>query len=265
MDQLTPSCFIIDTLPASPKHFASFLVQSSDRSSYAIIETSTHKASMNTLQTLHVHEIPFDRISLIIPTHVHLDHAGGCGLLSAHFPNAKVAAHAAGVKHLVDPSQLNAAARSVYSDQVMDESVGESIPISSDKVISLQDNQLLNVGDLQLQCIYTHGHAYHHMCVYDCTNKALYAGDALGSLYDVDGQSFLVLGSAPTQFDPSVWNESIDRIRGLEISTVFLTHFGAVSDVEWLIQSISDLIKEHDDIARTNETDDIPQALTDFL
>ena len=42
------------------------------------------------------------KLSYIIPTHVHPDHAGGAGLLARQLPQAKVVAHPRAVKVLAD-------------------------------------------------------------------------------------------------------------------------------------------------------------------
>ena len=42
----------------------------------------------------------------LVPTHVHLDHAGGAGHLAAACPEADVFVHEAGASHLVDPDRL---------------------------------------------------------------------------------------------------------------------------------------------------------------
>src|SRR5690625_3118042 len=42
-------------------------------------------------------------VKYIILTHIHLDHAGGAGLLLEECPNATVVVHARGARHLAQP------------------------------------------------------------------------------------------------------------------------------------------------------------------
>ena len=58
--------------------------------------------------------IPVDAVDYVILTHVHLDHAGGAGLLMQQLPNARAVIHPRGVRHMVDPSALIAGATAVY-------------------------------------------------------------------------------------------------------------------------------------------------------
>ena len=54
----------------------------------AIIETGTARSVENLQHTLAQKSIDASQIRYIIPTHVHLDHAGGAGVMMALFPEA---------------------------------------------------------------------------------------------------------------------------------------------------------------------------------
>ena len=47
-------------------------------------------------------------------THVHLDHAGGAGLLMRELPLARLLVHPRGARHMIDPQTLFAGAAAVY-------------------------------------------------------------------------------------------------------------------------------------------------------
>ena len=55
-------------------------------------------------------------LAYIIPTHVHMDHAGGAGMLGGLYPGARVLVHPKGVKHALDPSGLVESAKLVLGD-----------------------------------------------------------------------------------------------------------------------------------------------------
>ncbi len=79
-----------------------------------IVETSASPSIPYLLEGLKKLEIDPSEIHYIIVTHIHLDHAGGAGLLLKECPNAKVIVHPRGFRHLIDPSRLIAGARAVY-------------------------------------------------------------------------------------------------------------------------------------------------------
>ena len=48
----------------------------------------------------------FGNIDYLIVTHIHLDHAGGAGVLIKSMPQARVVVHHRGAKHLLEPTRL---------------------------------------------------------------------------------------------------------------------------------------------------------------
>ena len=76
----------------------------------AIIETGTNDSVPNIQQALEKDGLNFSNVRYIIPTHVHLDHAGGAGKLMQLCPNAQLIIHPRGAKHMADPSKLIAGA-----------------------------------------------------------------------------------------------------------------------------------------------------------
>src|SRR5688572_22231705 len=49
-------------------------------------------------------------VRAVLITHIHLDHAGVCGLASENWPNATFFVHSRGAAHMADPSKLLASA-----------------------------------------------------------------------------------------------------------------------------------------------------------
>ena len=58
-------------------------------------------------------------VRYIVPTHVHLDHAGAAGHLVREMSNAKVIAHERSVPHLADPTKLIQSATKVFGEAIM--------------------------------------------------------------------------------------------------------------------------------------------------
>ena len=64
----------------------------------AIIETGTTFSVSNVQKALEKDGLSFLDVAYIIPTHVHLDHAGGAGELMKQCPNATLIAHPRGAR-----------------------------------------------------------------------------------------------------------------------------------------------------------------------
>ena len=64
----------------------------------------------------------------VVVTHVHLDHAGGAGMLLRSFPDADVWVHERGAPHLADPERLVASTARTYGEERMRRSSGRRLP-----------------------------------------------------------------------------------------------------------------------------------------
>ena len=73
---------------------------------FAVIETGTVHSVPALLRLLEARSISPEQVRYVIPTHVHLDHAGGAGLMMRHFPQASLVVHPRGARHLIDPGKL---------------------------------------------------------------------------------------------------------------------------------------------------------------
>ncbi|HET7616397.1 MAG TPA: MBL fold metallo-hydrolase, partial [Bacillales bacterium] len=155
-------------------------------------------------------------VKYIIVTHIHLDHAGGAGLLLQHCPNAKVVVHPRGNRHLADPSRLVAGARQVYGEQ-FDELFDPIVPIPEDRLIVKDDGETLKIGaECTLRFYDSPGHAKHHFSIYDPVSNGIFTGDTAGVRYHQtqdQGLTFYLPSTSPNQFDPEAMLHSIERFR----------------------------------------------------
>ena len=101
----------------------------------AIIETGNKYSATNVQKALEMDGLRFSDVAYIIPTHVHLDHAGGAGELMNRCQNAKLIVHPRGARHMIDPSKLIAGAIAVYGEANFKKLYGEITPIESSRVI----------------------------------------------------------------------------------------------------------------------------------
>lgn len=191
-----------------------------------IVETSASPSIPYLLEGLKNLEIDPSEIQFIIVTHIHLDHAGGAGLLLKQCPNAKVVVHPRGFRHLIDPSRLIAGARAVYGDD-FDRLYDPIYPIPEDRLIVKQDGETLQLGKRTLTFYDTPGHAKHHFSIHDSVSNGIFTGDTIGIYYqDVKEFDFFLPSTSPNQFDPDDMLHSLKKIEDLNVSHIYFGHFG---------------------------------------
>ena len=210
---------------------ACYLVIDSGRA--AVIDTGVEQTALRVQEVLYEEGLSTDCVDFIVPTHVHLDHAGGAGKLMQICHNAKLVIHPLGSRHMIDPSRLIAGAEAVYGKEGLHQSVGEIIPVDRERVIEAADAFRFMLGQRELLIIDTPGHARHHFCVWDETSKGFFTGDTFGLAYpelDCEGRSFIFPPTTPVQFDPPAWHASIDRLMAMHPERMYLTHFGQLDE-----------------------------------
>ncbi len=66
------------------------------------------------LHALKVNGLSLNQVRWVMPTHVHLDHAGGAGALMQVLPEAQLLVHERGAAHMISPQKLQAGSLAVY-------------------------------------------------------------------------------------------------------------------------------------------------------
>ena len=220
---------VIDSEYYSKDFAAIYLLKQKNK--VIIIETGTNYSVPHVKEALSQAGLSFSDVSYVIPTHVHLDHAGGAGLLMMQCQNAALVVHPRGARHLIDPSKLVAGAKAVYGENKFKEYYGEIFPIDANRVIQADDNFILDFDGRELRFIDTPGHARHHFCIWDKATKSMFTGDTFGISYrDLDHQDelYILPSTSPVQFDPEALIQSINRIMEFKPERVCLTHFSAI-------------------------------------
>jgi len=165
----------------------------------------------------------------LVLTHIHVDHAGSVGTLVKKLKNVKVVAHPKGLKHLINPQRLREAAKEVLGD--LAEEFGEMEPTPEDKIIALNDHDVVGLGGISLKAYYTPGHASHHISYLVEPYNLLLAGDSIanylnGALYPV---------TVPP-FNLEKYLDSLDRMKALNPLKIGVSHFGLVEEPQTFIQ-----------------------------
>jgi len=232
----------------------------------AFIDTGTSRSVPDAIEVLAAHGLTPKDVAYVIPTHVHLDHAGGAGDMMRQFPNAKLVIHPRGARHMIDPAKLIAGVIGVYGERAVKRHFGEIPPIPAERVIEAPDEFTLDFNGRVLRFLDTPGHARHHFCVVDVRTRSIFSGDTFGMSYrelDTDKGAFMFPTTTPVQFEPDALHVSVDRLVAEKPRQILLTHFGRVTEIERLAADLHATVSAFADMARatTSSGDERHRAL----
>ncbi|MGB3667234.1 MAG: MBL fold metallo-hydrolase [Bermanella sp.] len=251
---------VLDTAFNRPQMAACYVM--AHEGELAIIETGTKDTVPLIFDFLAREGLSKSAIKYVMPTHVHLDHAGGAGLLMQALPHAQLVVHPQGARHMIDPSKLQAGATAVYGKTIFEKTYGDLLPIDPSQILIIEDGQTLSLGGRLLTFLDTPGHARHHYCIYDALSEGFFTGDTFGLAYKeltTEKGPFIFPTTTPVQFDPDALKASISRLLSYDPKRMFLTHYGMVEQPQGLGER---LIKLVDEFVRISETvkQQVPQA-----
>ncbi|TDM09900.1 MAG: MBL fold metallo-hydrolase [Ideonella sp. MAG2] len=254
--------FCIDTGFQRPLFDAAYLIVHEGHA--AFIDTGTAFAVPRLLEALAATGLQPNAVDWIIPTHVHLDHAGGVGALLSHLPSAKVLVHPRGARHMADPAALWQGATAVYGEDEMQRSYGALTPVPLSRLQESHDDMRVVLGGRELRLADTPGHARHHHCIWDEHTRGWFTGDTFGVSYrelDVNGQPWVLPSSTPVQFDPPRLRDSIHRLLAAQPEQMYLTHYGALRDVPRLAVMQLELLSHMEVLGEEHAAQADPLAL----
>ncbi|WP_407272765.1 MBL fold metallo-hydrolase [Radiobacillus sp. PE A8.2] len=206
-----------------------------------VIETSASPSIAYLLEGLEYLNISLAEIKYIVVTHIHLDHAGGVGLLLEKCPNAKVIVHPRGKRHLIDPTRLIAGAKAVYGNQ-FNRLFDPILPVPEERLLTKEDGDILQISNNRTLTFFdTPGHAKHHFSIYDSYSNGIFTGDTIGVYYPYTkayGFEFVLPSTSPNQFDPNAMLESINRIERLNMAKIYFGHYGKSDNPSYIIEQI---------------------------
>lgn len=231
----------------------------------AIIDSGANSSVPLIERALELLGIERQHVELLFLTHVHLDHAGGAGLLLQQLPRARVLVHPRGLAHLVDPTRLESATIAVYGQRGFEQLYGRLVPIPAERIAATADGERYRLGPSELSILHTPGHALHHQVLFDPDARALFTGDTFGLSYrelDTEQGALIVPTTTPTQFDPEQLVASITRLAALQAEALYLTHFGRVTGIPRLARDLCEQIASFVGIARRHaEASDAPARI----
>jgi len=177
----------------------------------------------------------------LIPTHVHLDHAGAAGRLLREMPSAEVIAHERSTPHLVDPTRLVESSTMVFGKEIM-ELYGVPEPIPAGRITSVGKEYHVDLGEgMTATLMHAPGHAPHQISVLLDKTKTLVTADAVGIVYP--GVRALIPTTPPPSFKPEELVATIGTLRQTTPSELLVPHFGARFDVDWVFDQTVELVR----------------------
>jgi len=240
----------------------------------AIIDCGVNDSVSRVLRALQAKGLRAEDVDYVILTHIHLDHAGGAGLLMSKLPNARLTVHPRGARHMIDPRKLIEGTVAVYGERHMREMYGEIMPIDVARVIETPHESSVSLAGRELRFFDTPGHARHHVCIHDTRSGHVFSGDTFGLSYrelDDGDRQFVIPTSSPVHFDPAAAHQSIDLIAGLKPGAVYVTHYSRVWEINRLADDMHRLIDAYVDLARECGAPDpdrhqrLKQGMTDIV
>jgi glyoxylase-like metal-dependent hydrolase (beta-lactamase superfamily II) len=236
---------VIDTGFHRAMFDASYLIVEHGRA--AFVDTGTNDSVPRLLAALEAAGVPRDAVDYVIATHVHLDHAGGAGLLMQQLPAAQLVVHPHGARHLIDPNRLMDSAGTVYGIEEVTRTYGDVVAVSSQRVLRTEDGMTIDLAGRPLQFLDTPGHARHHHCIWDERSRGFFTGDTFGLSYrefDTAKGAWLMPTTTPVQFEPEALRRSVKRLLAYRPDCMYLTHYGRVTDVPRLGALLLDQMDE---------------------
>lgn len=223
-----------------------------ERGRAAIVDTGSNHAVPVVLEALAEKGLAPGDVDYVVLTHIHLDHAGGAGLLMTRLPNARLTVHPRGARHIADPRRLIEGTIAVYGEEAARRLYGDIVPVPAGRIIETPHEARVSLNGRELRFIDTPGHARHCVCIVDGRTGHIFAGDTFGLSYrelDVDGKCFIFPTTSPVQFDPPTLHRSIDVLASYGPDAIYVTHYSQVRDIPRLAADLHRLLYAHERLA----------------
>jgi len=241
INEVAENIYLIDNqLLSIPKMGCVYLL---DEEKKALIESGPATSASAVLDGIRRIGVRPEDIAYVIVTHIHLDHAGGAGVLLKNMPQAQVVVHHKGAGHLVNPAKLvNSTVESQGQEAVA--RCGEVVPIEEHRVQAIHDGDTIKLSEKQvLSFIDAPGHAPHELCIAESRNGGLFTGDAVGMFISENE----ILMPVPN-VNPELCIDTLKRLMDLNATTIYFSHFGVSNKVQQNLQLAVDNLQVWDDI-----------------
>ncbi|WP_276258424.1 MBL fold metallo-hydrolase [Haloglomus litoreum] len=218
--EAVPDCYYVDTgMYGTEKYGAVYIFDTEHPTMLDTGMGTNHDLLLDALDEL---GIAREDLAQLVPTHVHLDHAGGAGFLAEACPNAEVLIHERGARHIIDPERLWEGTKAAVGEAI--EFYTEPEPVPDSRVTPLVDGDTVDLGDRELDVHEAPGHAPHQHVFHDAEAEAVFVADAAG-IY-VPQLDAVEPTSPPANFDFEGCIEDVRLLQRLDPETLCYAHFG---------------------------------------
>lgn len=207
----------------------------------AIIETGPSLGVGNVFDALNELKIAREEVEYIMPTHIHLDHAGATGYLAEWCENASIVCHEAGVDYLSIPEKIEkllSSVRSAVGDHAPD--YGSVTPTARERFEVVSGGETIDLGDRKLEVLHAPGHAPHQIVFYESENEAFFTGDEAGMWIENE----LRPTTPPPSFDFDRIIQSLELMKSYEPKLLLYTHFGPRRNATDALDEYRDFLKK---------------------
>lgn len=236
---------------------ASFLIESTD--GLILIESGPETTFLHLQKAIAEKGFDWKEVRHVFLTHIHFDHAGAAWKFARN--GSKIYVHPLGLPHLQNPEKLWNSAKMIYGDD-MERLWGNMEPVEEILLVAADDQDVLNIGGLEIKVHYTPGHAVHHNAYQ--IGKIIFTGD-VGGVKISNGP--VVPPCPPPDINVELWLKSIEKLKNLNPEKLYLTHFGIVenpvphlSELELILDDWASWMKQHFD-AGTAVEETTPQFM----
>ncbi len=234
LQEIPGPAYMVDTGGLGlPQYCAAFLLPHPDEDELAIVETGPSVNADTIFDAIHTIGYDPRDVTQILPTHIHLDHAGATWRLLDACPNAQAIIHEKGAPYLTDPEKVDkllaSVERAVGTERFHE--YGTFEPLREHDIETVTGGETIHIAGREMELIDAPGHAPHQYNVHDIEHNLVYTGDAAG-IKTPNGP--LLMTTPPPAFDLEAWHGTLDRLDALEAETLALTHFGTVDASEHL-------------------------------
>ncbi len=214
---------------------------------WALIEVGPTTCEAALLEGLRRAGVEPREVRDVVVTHIHLDHAGGAGLLAEHLRRATFHVHEAGVPHLIDPRRLQESARRVWGP-ACDQLWGEIRPLPPARINALKGGERIPLaGGGALEVIATPGHARHHIALYDVKARTVFTGDGAGVL--VPGARHIRPALPPPDLDIGQLLASLRAMDAPHPEKVAFSHYGVFDHAHERLDEAARAVERWRDVA----------------
>ena len=203
----------------TPQTIAAYVLEHPDGP--VLIETGPYSTYPALEQGLQKIGIAPESLQAVLLTHIHLDHAGSAWAFAQK--GVPIFVHPLGERHLAQPEKLLASAKRIYQD-MMDQLWGTMEPIATEQLRTVKDGTEVLPG---IRALHSPGHAVHHIAWQ--WEDVIFTGDVAGVRI---GNGIVVPPCPPPDIQVEDWQRSIQVLREASPTSLYLTHYGEITDVE---------------------------------